>query len=689
MLFLIHWPRWQPYSSITSTPAPSLRSSPNNYLNTPASSVTPSPPSTSCLNPVQTCHTDRSRKLLPNSSQSVQIREALKNRYVTRLVDQAVNSLCDIWHPDDIPIVFRTSSRTAFSASLPCDTAALQRDAPPNVVLQYSHHRNTQLPSPISPSTQPSPYSPPPIPSTSSVIAIDETSSSESPRGSQHLPIKGFVHEVLRRSRTSTGVLQTALCYLEAIRGKVPEILRKEKSKADSTEPTPEEEAESRIIIGEVEEELRSLTDACDSNTIMAAKCDIVDTIRIDENDPAPLTAPPTLVLPSMSPSSMPTITVNSKTPSMPLPPMPPLPSPLLCPRRTFLACLILASKFMQDRSYSNRAWAKLAGLPPREIGRCERALGEALQWRLWVGKSPANAASSASGLRPVTRCRSENDLSFSVSDSATMSVSPPSASNISKVSGLRRHATVPTLGSNSAPVQDRFVQHSMFLNSRPVEEPENILSDTCQAESPAAMFVSPPTMFVTPPPASSPGSYIPAPLHHPQSFASISHFFTVTDDSSPSLSTPGLSYSPMSTASTSSSEDGERTIQMSSCFMDLPTPLPVSSMAKFDLATNAMNTKSTMETSWSGMEVQGQGYPYALNAPDHTATTTMPMGMKMDFGASGLLSQHSNHLQVPVSVPMVVDPPSSYNLDFAHPVSVGMFPTANYWTLGPGPSPP
>ncbi|KAG2059073.1 hypothetical protein M405DRAFT_697431, partial [Rhizopogon salebrosus TDB-379] len=55
------------------------------------------------------------------------------------------------------------------------------------------------------------------------------------------------------------------------------------------------------------------------------------------------------------------------------------------CPRRTFLASLILASKFMQDRCYSNRAWAKLSGLPPREIGRCERALGEALEWRLWV----------------------------------------------------------------------------------------------------------------------------------------------------------------------------------------------------------------------------------------------------------------------------------------------------------------
>ncbi len=64
--------------------------------------------------------------------------------------------------------------------------------------------------------------------------------------------------------------------------------------------------------------------------------------------------------------------------------------SPLLCPRRTFLAALILASKFLQDRCYSNREWAKLSGLAPREVSRCERALGEVLEWRLWVGKPTA-----------------------------------------------------------------------------------------------------------------------------------------------------------------------------------------------------------------------------------------------------------------------------------------------------------
>ncbi|KAH9066054.1 hypothetical protein EDB83DRAFT_2179824, partial [Lactarius deliciosus] len=55
------------------------------------------------------------------------------------------------------------------------------------------------------------------------------------------------------------------------------------------------------------------------------------------------------------------------------------------CPRRASLASLILVSRFMQSERYSNRAWAKLAGLPTREINHCKRTLGEALAWRLWV----------------------------------------------------------------------------------------------------------------------------------------------------------------------------------------------------------------------------------------------------------------------------------------------------------------
>ena len=107
----------------------------------------------------------------------------------------------------------------------------------------------------------------------------------------------------------------------------------------------------------------------------------------------------------SQASDSVPSSTLKNKVRAPPLPP----PSPLLCPRRVFLASLILASKFLQDRCYSNRAWAKLSGLPLREIGRSKRALGDALQWRLWVGKRTSQ--SPASNGREVVRCRSEGDL--------------------------------------------------------------------------------------------------------------------------------------------------------------------------------------------------------------------------------------------------------------------------------------
>jgi len=49
------------------------------------------------------------------------------------------------------------------------------------------------------------------------------------------------------------------------------------------------------------------------------------------------------------------------------------------------MGALVLAAKFVQNKCYSNRAWAKHCGIPPREISSCERALGDALDWRLWV----------------------------------------------------------------------------------------------------------------------------------------------------------------------------------------------------------------------------------------------------------------------------------------------------------------
>lgn len=55
------------------------------------------------------------------------------------------------------------------------------------------------------------------------------------------------------------------------------------------------------------------------------------------------------------------------------------------CGRRMFLAALILASKYLQDRNYSARAWSKISGLNTTEINQNELMFLRAVDWRLHI----------------------------------------------------------------------------------------------------------------------------------------------------------------------------------------------------------------------------------------------------------------------------------------------------------------
>lgn len=57
----------------------------------------------------------------------------------------------------------------------------------------------------------------------------------------------------------------------------------------------------------------------------------------------------------------------------------------LQCGRRMFLAALILASKYLQDRNYSARAWSKICGLSTSEINQNETAFLLAVNWKLHI----------------------------------------------------------------------------------------------------------------------------------------------------------------------------------------------------------------------------------------------------------------------------------------------------------------
>ncbi|CAE6341899.1 unnamed protein product [Rhizoctonia solani] len=118
-------------------------------------------------------------------------------------------------------------------------------------------------------------------------------------------------------------------------------------------------------------------------------------------------------------------------------------PSPLIDPRRTFLASLVLASKFLLDKAFSNKAWAKLSGLEALEVGKCERALGSALNWRLWVGREVSREFGPSTSEHPPAPPAQTLSPPY-INDNLSVLSSPPGSQGTT--------SSTPTLYSDSEP---------------------------------------------------------------------------------------------------------------------------------------------------------------------------------------------------------------------------------------------
>ncbi|KAJ7496010.1 hypothetical protein B0H11DRAFT_2001493 [Mycena galericulata] len=596
--------RWQPYNALASASTSSV-SSRSPSLSTPATSVSSSPPPKA----TPLCETERlrSQSSMPQTPRdpSNPLRENPKNKYATGLVDQAVKSLCEIWRPQDIPTVFLTSSRATVGSELP---------PPPQ-----SRKRNGKLSSPVSsPSSLISSISPACSRGVPSALQCEQDLASSFSNRSNLVPIKGFVHEVLRRSRTSGSVLQTALCYLEAIRPRVPELIRKEQSGEGTY---AELDAELRVTPATAAElEMEAQWAQLSSATYDADVChdeDAMDTVRVSDEDDLACTATPFTAVSETEPPIN-SLNEQQKSTDNQSASLTPLPSPLLCPRRAFLASLILASKFTQDKCYSNRAWAKLSGLQAREIGRCERALGDALDWRLWVGKTPSSpqalspttpTPATVASSRPVVRCQSEGSLAFGKGPflarlnndkkectSVASASSPPSARPTLR--GLRRASTLP---AEAFATKERVREPYPSATSGPQYEStwhgqghQLSFSNIAQQDQ---LMGSPDLSQSTDSPSTPSSSY--SSQQYP----------------SPILSTPSLSYSPSSTESSS----GDRTIQMSTFMDDTMAPFP------HEVAIVSGNTE--MVSNWgapnSSPTLSGIAFEAALGYPALTNYAT------------------------------------------------------------------
>ena len=142
-------------------------------------------------------------------------------------------TLCDIWLPRSIPAVFASHA--------PKHTHSAHGSGPfVSPVPSHPSPVPMQLPSPpTSPNNGPN-----------AGDAFDEHDPAANAAN-----LRGFVIDVLKRSRTTTSVFQTALCYIEAIRSRIPDLAASEAAGCGPRETDQSDRIVLAADIGYVEED--------------------------------------------------------------------------------------------------------------------------------------------------------------------------------------------------------------------------------------------------------------------------------------------------------------------------------------------------------------------------------------------------------------------------------------------------
>lgn len=243
----------------------------------------------------------------------------------------------------------------------------------------------------------------------------------EEVNSSSVLPLRTFIQETLRRSRTSYSTLQVALYYLVLIKDKLPE--------RDFT---------------------MEQTDDCHSSRA------------------------------------------------------------LQCGRRMFLAALILASKYLQDRNYSARAWSKISGLNTQEINQNEMAFLLAVNWNLHITEqvyhrwtdsvmkySPSQPPSPGSGLSSV---EFEHQCDFFKRIVRRLN---PDLENLDDALSMGASSPAPTMSPQS------FSPRSILAAAH--DDSGRYVCDSMDATPTPRIYRTPSTMEPSPSPARSVGQLAPA----------------------------------------------------------------------------------------------------------------------------------------------------------------------------------
>ncbi|GAA6014686.1 hypothetical protein JCM11491_000193 [Sporobolomyces phaffii] len=318
----------------------------------------------------------------------------------------------------------------------------------------------------------------------SSSPASTSTSTTHFTTSSTVLPLHYFVREVLRRSRTSCSTLQLALYYLHKSRKTIRDAVAAAQASRNEIQMLARGERE-RIE----SEEVAKMEGDCMGTAYFAGQdaypsppespCSTTGIDEEDGNDDQVDSRRSTAAPSSESLTDRLTRLLELQK------------SPLLCGRRMFLASLISASKYLQDRNYSNKAWCKISGLEIKEINLNERAFLELVGWELhlkaedfkrWTERLntlTTPTVPSASDRQGLARTASEYLPSPPTSSSTPQHVRPTTSNLLRSKLALHRGTSVPHLESSSSatarscgfPIAQPISSSRMsFKQARPVQ---------------------------------------------------------------------------------------------------------------------------------------------------------------------------------------------------------------------------
>ncbi|KAF4124593.1 hypothetical protein GMORB2_5259 [Geosmithia morbida] len=326
----------------------------------------------------------------------------------------------------------------------------------------------------------------------------------------------------------------------------------------------------------------------------------------------------------------------------------------LQCGRRMFLAALILASKYLQDRNYSARAWSKISGLNTHEINQNEMAFLYAVNWKLHICDDvfrrwtdivlkhtpPSVPPSPGAATSPLVISQQESWRHIILGLDTELT-------NIEKLTSTSKSAVSPKprRGSQVAPWPRALLNSVTPHDARPVQ--------SCPDVAAAKTYAAPMVMEPTPTSAYTPGRWAPSLTLLPTP--------RLTPRVSGGLCTPAAGAAvPPPTAS----RRGSMCMAMSqasnvtaSQYLDRPPPSLASSPQSFCPArrsslANSVSTTSSPESMVSDMSRSSRSS--SISSASSLASATVHSKMSASSRFRGAKPSVSERLRLKPTVPSV-----------------------------------